>query len=64
MGLSRFDLIVLKNTLRYVIQTEEDNSLFKKKVLQDIERAIACILAEFPKADFFAVEPDELEDEE
>ena len=62
MGLSRFDLIVLKNTLRYVIQTEEDNSLFKKKVLQDIEGAIACILAEYPDTTVFVVQPDELEE--
>ena len=31
MELNRFDLIVLKNTLRYVIQTEGDKGLFKKK---------------------------------
>lgn len=34
MELNRFDLIVLKNTLRYVIQTEGDKGLFKKKILQ------------------------------
>ena len=64
MELNRFDLIILKNTLRYVIETEGDKGLFKKKILQSTESAVVDILTEYPNADFFAVEPGELEDEE
>lgn len=62
MELSSFDLIVLKNTLRYVIQTEGDKGLFKKKILQNTESAIEDILTEYPNASVFEVKPNMLEE--
>lgn len=62
MELNRFDLIVLKNTLRYVIQTEGDKGLFKKKILQSTESAVVDILTEYPNASGFEVKPDMLEE--
>ena len=62
MELNRFDLIVLKNTLRYVIQTEGDKGLFKKKNLQSTESAVVDILTEYPNADCFLVQPNKLEE--
>lgn len=62
MELNRFDLIVLKNTLRYVIKTEGDKGLFKKKILQSTESAVADILTEYPNASVFEVKPDKLEE--
>ena len=62
MNLNRFDLIVLKNTLRYVIQTEGDKGLFKKKLLQSTESAVADILTEYPNTTVFVVQPDKLEE--
>lgn len=62
MGLSRFDLKVIQDTLWHIIQTEEDNSLFNKSVLQDTVRAIAYILTKYPDTTVFVVQPDELEE--
>lgn len=62
MELNRFDLIVLKNTLRYVIETEGDKGLFKKKILQSTESAVADILTEYPNTTAFVVQPDKLEE--
>lgn len=62
MGLNRFDLIVLKNTLRYVIETEGDKGLFKKKILQSTESAVVDILTEYPNTTVFVVQPDKLEE--
>lgn len=62
MELNRFDLIVLKNTLRYVIKTEGDKGLFKKKILQSTESAVVDILTEYPNASVFEVKPDMLEE--
>jgi hypothetical protein len=62
MELNRFDLIVLKNTLRYVIETEGDKGLFKKKILQSTESAVVDILTEYPNTTVFLVQPDKLEE--
>lgn len=62
MELNRFDLIVLKNTLRYVIQTEGDKGLFKKKILQSTESAVTDILVEYPDTTIFEVTPVKLEE--
>lgn len=62
MELNRFDLIVLKNTLRYVIQTEGDKGLFKKKILQSTESAIEDILSEYQTDSVFSVKPNKLEE--
>lgn len=62
MELNRFDLIVLKNTLRYVIQTEGDKGLFKKKILQSTESAVVDILTGYPDTTIFEVKPNTLEE--
>lgn len=64
MYLSHFNLVVIRNALRHMIYPEKDGYVCKKSSYKDTESVICDILAEFPKADFFAVEPDELEDEE
>lgn len=62
MELDRFDLIVLKNTLKHVIQTGEGVDLFNKEIYQSTESAIEDILSEYPNADCFLVQPDKLEE--
>lgn len=63
MEFSCFDLKRIQDTLWHIIQTEEDNSLFNKKVLQDTVRAIAYILTKYPDTTVFVVQPDELEEQ-
>lgn len=64
MVLSRFDLIVIKDALMSIVQTYGKETEYRKGAYQSTESAVVDILTEYPNADFFAVEPDELEDEE
>lgn len=61
MELNRFDLIVIRNTLKHVIQTGEGVDLFNKEIYQSVESAIEDILSEYQTASVFLVQPDPLE---
>lgn len=61
MELTRFDLIVIRNTLKHVIQTGEGVDLFNKEIYQSTESAIEDILSEYQSAGVFLVQPDPLE---
>lgn len=62
MELTRFDLIVIRNTLKHVIQTEGDKGLFNKEIYQSTESAIEDILSEYQTDSVFLVQPDKLEE--
>lgn len=62
MDLSRFDLIVIRNTLKHVIQTGEGVDLFNKEIYQSVESTIEDILSEYQSASVFLVQPEELEE--
>lgn len=62
MELTRFDLIVIRNTLKHVIQTGEGIDLFNKEIYQSVESAIEDILTEYPNASVFEVKPNMLEE--
>lgn len=62
MELSRFDLIVIRNTLKHVIQTGEGIDLFNKEIYQSVESAIEDILSEYQSDSIFSVQPEMLEE--
>lgn len=62
MELTRFDLIVIRNTLKHVIQTGEGIDLFNKEIYQSVESAIEDILSEYQSDSIFSVQPNKLEE--
>lgn len=62
MELTRFDLIVIRNTLKHVIQTGEGIDLFNKEIYQSVESAVTDILVEYPDTTIFEVTPVKLEE--
>lgn len=58
MELTRFDLIVIRNTLKHVIQTGEGVDLFNKEIYQSTESAIEDILSEYQSDSIFSVQPE------
>lgn len=59
MYLSRFDLVTIDLVLRIMFQAR---GVIDDEILQNTENAIVGILVEYPKADVFLVQPDELEE--
>lgn len=59
MELDRLDLIVIRNTLKHVIQSED---LFGTEILQNTENAVTDILVEYPDTTIFEVTPVKLEE--
>lgn len=59
MELDRLDLIVIRNTLKHVIQSKD---LFGTEILKSTENAVTDILTEYPNSDVFLVQPDKLEE--
>lgn len=62
MELTRFDLIVIRNTLKHVIQTGEGIDLINKEIYQSVESAIEDILSEYQSDSVFLVQPDPIEE--
>lgn len=62
MYLSRFNLAVIRNALEHMIYPEKDGYACEKSDYKDTESVICDIIAESRTADFFLVQPDELEE--
>lgn len=59
MELDRLDLIVIRNTLKHVIQSKD---LFGTEILKSTENAVTDILTEYPNSYVFEVKPNKLEE--
>lgn len=59
MELDRLDLIVIRNTLKHVIQSKD---LFGTEILKSTENAVTDILTEYPDTTIFEVKPNMLEE--
>ncbi|MES5160055.1 hypothetical protein [Fannyhessea vaginae] len=59
MELDRLDLIVIRNTLKHVIQSKD---LFGTEILKSTENAVTDILTEYPNSNVFEVKPNKLEE--
>lgn len=57
MELDRFDLIVIRNTLKHVIQSKD---LFGTEILKSTENAVTDILTEYPDTTIFEVTPEKV----
>ena len=60
MELSRFDLAIIKQALKLLIQV--DNGVFGKRILQRTEQNVADILTEYSDATGFSVQPNKPEE--
>lgn len=57
MELDRLDLIVIRNTLKHVIQSKD---LFGTEILKSTENAVTDILTEYPDTTIFEVTPEKV----